>query len=186
MVKVVMISVLLSAIAVAVSSKLQRLQKALVMRTKHSLDLLLQGKQHVYDGSVDKSFGLDMIGEQHLEHAATLLQCDIDELSNALMYKTVSVEQKAQGSSSSTSYTSSRRSKQRSSSKRSEHDVAFTVPATEKEAWCLKDMLCKQLYTIAFEWMLQQHNAELLQATNCLRFNENSIYIYIVCALCSS
>jgi myosin heavy subunit len=122
----------------------------------------------VYEGSVDKSFGLDVIGEHYLEHAATLLRCDIDELSNALMYKTVSVEQKTQSSSSSTSYTSSRRSKQRTSSKRSDQDVAFTVPATEREAWCLKDMLCKQLYTMAFEWMLQQLNTELSQVTECL------------------
>eukprot|EP00953_Heterococcus_sp_UTEX-ZZ885_P019705 10994-Heterococcus_DN1.PRE.3 len=135
----------------------------------------------VYEGSIDKSFGLDVIGEQHLEHAATLLQCDIDELSNALMYKTVSVEQKTQGSSSSTSYTSSGRSKQRTGSKRSEQDVAFTVPATEREAWFLKDMLCKQLYTMAFEWMLQQLNTELSQANSSSRDNQayhSSIQVY--------
>eukprot|EP00953_Heterococcus_sp_UTEX-ZZ885_P019702 10993-Heterococcus_DN1.PRE.2 len=135
----------------------------------------------VYEGSVDKSFGLDVIGEQHLEHAATLLQCDIDELSNALMYKTVSVEQKTQSSNSNTSYTSSRRSKQRTSSKRSDQEVAFTVPATEKEAWFLKDMLCRQLYTMAFEWMLQQLNTELSQANSSSRDNQaydSSIQVY--------
>jgi myosin heavy subunit len=133
----------------------------------------------VYEGSIDKSFGLDVIGEQHLKHAASLLQCDFDELSNALMYKTVSVEQKTQSISSSTSYTSSRRSKQRTSSKHSEQDVSFTVPATEKEAWCLKDILCKQLYTMVFEWMLQQLNTELSQVAFCLY----SVGILLECKL---
>jgi myosin heavy subunit len=127
----------------------------------------------VCEGSIDKSFGLDVIGEQHLQHAATLLQCDIDELSNALCYKTVSVEQKTQ-ISSSTAYTS-RRSKQRNSNSTNSSkqaykhdDVAFTVPATEQEAWFLKNMLCKQLYTMAFGWILQQLNTELAQVTTCL------------------
>ena len=44
-------------------------------------------EQPVAEDDVTRSFGLDVIGQDHLQAAAELLRCDIDHLSNSMMYR---------------------------------------------------------------------------------------------------
>ncbi|KAG5181457.1 P-loop containing nucleoside triphosphate hydrolase protein [Tribonema minus] len=100
----------------------------------------------VTSDSVTRSFGLDVIGRDHLEAAAALLGCEFDDVSNALMYRTVCAVKPAVGMPIG--------SPRRGSG-------TFTMPATEGEAWEGREALCKRLYVACFDWLQTAINAHM-------------------------